>query len=240
MDDQERTDRTNSDFSGFTAPSNAPGQAESRASKARLDALLNSRRTRPDDGWEVASAEPVAWEDYYYELLAEQVEVEKPDGSKKRVARWDWRKALYIAWHSVPASKRWPKYEVQLIDLLGLTNTRTIRQWKAKDPEIEERIADGPKKLLVGHIADVMEALVTVAKLPDPKAFQDRKLFLEMTKQYTGKLEVTGEDGGPVELEHRVNSEQFAEMMHQAQSLATALTEQAENNWNVGDSKQAQ
>lgn len=183
----------NSDNSGFTAPASAPGQDVSRVSKGRLDALLAARRARPEAGWEEASPEPVAWEEMYYTLLAEQTEEGK--------ARWDWRKALYIAWHCVPASKRWPKYEVQLIDLLGLTNTRTIRQWKEKDPEIEERIADGPKKLLGEHIADVLEALVKVAKDADPKAHQDRKLFLEMTGQYkpSGKVALTGEDGGPVD-----------------------------------------
>lgn len=194
-------EETNSDFSGFIASANAPGQAESRASKARLDALLAARKAKPEPEWEAASPEPVAWEEMYYELLEERIDVPQPDGSAKSQPRWDWRKALYIAWHCVPASKRWPKYEIQLIDLLGLANTRTIRQWKAKDPEIEERIAAGPKKLLGEHVADVLEALVTVAKQPDAKSYQDRKLFLEITGQYkpTGKMELTGEDGEPIE-----------------------------------------
>lgn len=183
----------NSDNSGFTAPENVPGQAESRASKARLDALLDARRARPEEAWEEASPEPVAWEAMYYDLLAEKTEEGR--------ARWDWRKALYIAWNCVPSSKRWPKYEIELIDLLGLTNTRTIRQWKQNDPEIEKRIQEGPKALLMGHVADVLEALVKVATQADPKAHQDRKLFFEMTGQYkpAGKVEVTGEDGGPIE-----------------------------------------
>lgn len=193
MRDKTNQKDENSDNSGFTAPENVPGQAESRVSKARLDALLDARRARPEEEWEEASPEPVAWEAMYYDLLAEKT----ADGR----ARWDWRKALYIAWNCVPSSKRWPKYEIELIDILGLTNTRTIRQWKQNDPEIEKRIQEGPKALLMGHVADVLEALVRVATQANSKAHQDRKLFLEMTGQYkpAGKVEVTGEDGGPIE-----------------------------------------
>lgn len=184
----------NSDNSGFTAPENVPGQAESRASKARLDALLDARRARPEPEVEVADPAPLAWEAMYYDLLAEKDE----DGR----ARWDWRKALYIAWNCVPTSKRWPRHEVQLIDLLGLTNTRTIRQWKQNDPEIEKRIQEGPKALLMGHVADVLEALVKVATDSDPKAHQDRKLFLELTGQYKprGVVEVANDGNEPLSI----------------------------------------
>jgi hypothetical protein len=180
---------------GFLVPANVPGQAQSRTSKARLDAILETRRARPTkQEWAEASAEPLAWEAMYYDLLEEKVETKLPNGAVKLVARWDWRKALYIAWSSVPASKRWPRFESELIDLLGLNNTATIRKWKASDPEIEQRILAGPKKLLGNHIAEVLEALVTVAKDPDPKSHPDRRLFLELTGQYNpkGTLGVVG------------------------------------------------
>lgn len=185
----------NSEIAGFTAPANVPGQAESRASKERLDGLLAAKRRRPEPTWEEATAEPVPWEALYRDLLEERT----PDGK----LRWDWRKALYIAWSCVPTRQRWPKYEYELAtDFLGLTNTRTIREWKRKDPEIEVRIAEGPKKLLLGYVADVMEALVMVATQADAKAHQDRKLFLELTGQYkpAGKLELMGEGGGPIDM----------------------------------------
>jgi hypothetical protein len=185
----------NSEISGFTAPENAPGQAASRASKDRLDALLAARLAKPDAAWAEASEVPVAWEALYRDLLEERT----PDGK----LRWDWRKALYIAWNCLPTSQRWPKYEYELAtDFLGLTNTRTIREWKLKDPEIEERIAAGPKRLLIGYVADVLEALVLVATTADAKAHQDRKLFLELTGQYkpAGKVELTGEGGGPIDV----------------------------------------
>lgn len=184
----------NSENSGFTTPPQVPGQRQSRASKARLDALLAARLAKPAPEFTEATPEPVAWEVFYRELLQER----GPDGR----ARWDWRKALYIAWSCVPTGQRWPKYEYELAsDFLGLTNTRTIRQWKQRDPEIEERIASGPKRLLLQHVADVLEALVAVATQWDAKAHPDRKLFLELTGQYkpAGKLALTGEDGGPVD-----------------------------------------
>lgn len=185
----------NSENSGFTAPFNAPGQDVSRASKARLESILAARQAPPDVEWEAASREPVAWEAMYRDLLEERTEEDK--------ARWDWRKALYIAWSCVPTHDRWPKYEYELAEqFLGLSNTRTIRQWKEKDPEIEQRIAEGPKKALLSHIADVMAALAGVAASPDPRCHQDRKLFLEITGQYkpSGKVELTGEDGGPIDV----------------------------------------
>jgi len=185
----------NSEIAGFTAPFNAPGQAESRASKERLDGLLVARRLRPEPTWEAATEEPVAWEALYRDLLEERT----AEGKQ----RWDWRKALYIAWCCVPTRQRWPKYEYELAtEFLGLTNTRTIREWKRKDPEIETRIAEGPKRLLLGHVADVLEALILVATQADAKAHQDRKLFLELTGQYkpAGKMELTGEGGGPIDV----------------------------------------
>lgn len=172
---------------GFTAPANAPGQAESRASRQRLEGLLAARQAKPEPKWEMATAEPVAWEAMYRDLLEERVEVKRDGQPSRWVARWDWRKALYIAWSCVPSAQRWPRFEVELIELLGLTNTATIRKWKAADREIEERIAAGPKKLLGGHVADVLAALVKVASEPSPQAHQDRKLFLELTGQYDPK-----------------------------------------------------
>jgi hypothetical protein len=177
---------------GFIVSPNVPGQTESRASKEQLEALLEARRAKPKPGLMVATEEPAPWEEYWRDLMEER----GADGKR----RWDWRKALYIAWHCVPTSKRWPKHKYELMDMLGV-NDATARKWRQNDPAIDERIMAGPKALLGGHIADVMDALAFVAKMGDAKAHQDRKLFLEMTGQYKpkGSVEVTGEDGEPIE-----------------------------------------
>ncbi len=179
----------NTDFAGFTAPANAPGQAESRVGKAVLDAHLATLPERP------------AWATIYEDLMAEQVET---DG--KLHHRWDWRKSLYIAWSVVPRGERFPRTEQELAQLMRLSSTRVFRAWKEKDPEIAERIARLPKKMLTSHIADVYNALVAVAATPVPAAHQDRKMFLEMVGEYQTKLALTGANDGPVRFRYDLSS----------------------------------
>lgn len=174
----------NSENSGFTAPPAVPGQAESRHGKAQMDTYLES------------VAEPPAWKQLYQQLLDELVE---RDGYVIG-PRWDWRKALYIAWSVVPKAKRVPATEEELAVWLNLKNTRTIRQWKRKFPEIEQRIAELPKQLLMTHMSEVYDTLVTVATMPVPAANPDRKLFFEMTGQYQPRTAITGPDDGPVRI----------------------------------------
>lgn len=176
----------NTEFAGFTAPANAPGQAESRVGKLVLDAHLATLPERP------------AWTTIYEDLMAEQFE----DQAGKLRHRWDWRKALYIAWSVVPRSERQPKTEQELAQLMRLASTRVFRAWKAKDPEIEERIARLPKQMLTSHIADVYNALVAVAATPVPAAHQDRKLFLELVGDYQTKVALTGADSGPIRMRY--------------------------------------
>lgn len=171
----------NSEIAGFTAPPNVPGQEESRRGKTALDAFLTTCTEVPE------------WKALYEKLLDERIE---RDGIVI-APRWDWRKALYIAWSVVPKAKRVPATEEELAVILNLKNTRTIRTWKQKFPEIEERIAELPKQMLVGHLADVYDALVAVATMPIPGAHQDRKLVLELIGDYVQKSGVqhTGADG---------------------------------------------
>lgn len=188
--DEGREEKT--EFSGFTAPPAAPGQAIGRSSKAALDEWLSELKEQP------------TWRSLYDELLAERVPVMGPDGQQRKTKRgkprfkprWDWRKALFIAWYCVPKEKREPRTQEELAKLLGLTNTRTIRVWRQKDPEIDERIAAIPKQKLMEHVADVMDAMVVVAKMPVPAAHQDRKLFFEMTGQHDPKGTIDIQGGG--------------------------------------------
>lgn len=173
----------NSEIAGFTAPFNAPGQAESRASKSALDDWTAELSTKP------------AWYDLYQDLLAEKTE----DGK----ARWDWRKALFIAWSSLPTKLRQPSTQAELAtDYLGLRNDRTIRDWKAKDAGIEERIADGPKRMLLSRLADIMDASIQVAIDPIPQATPERRMLLEIAGVYKPKegREISGPDGKPIDV----------------------------------------
>ena len=159
------------DFSGGTAPATATDQEKGLRGRQALDAHLATLEEQP------------SWKTIYDDLLAERVE--GPDG--KAIPRWDWRKALLIARRVAPKALRWPQTEAEFARLINIKSTRTIREWMRKDPEIEKRIAALPKQMLMEHVADVLDALVTVAKMPVWQAHPDRKMILEMTGQYSPK-----------------------------------------------------
>lgn len=151
----------------FPASEETPGQGESRVAFGAFQV------TRSECPW---------WEDYL-ELRAEG---------------WDWRKAAFIAWAASPGVGRWPATQEELAEkVLGLTSDRTIRKWREKHSGLGERIETLQVAPLLRHRRDVIDALVAVARDPDPKAHQDRKLFLEMTRDYRPRqqTELTGKDG---------------------------------------------
>jgi len=158
---------------GFTAPPAAPGQDVSRLKKRELDQHLA--------GLQVRDEAPPTWMELYDALLDER------DEEGKR--RWDWRKALYIAWNCTPREERDPKTLGGLARRLGVAAS-TMRAWRYSDPEIERRISELPRLLLMEHVASVYQALATLASTPDPRTFQDRRLFLELTGQYSPKAGV--------------------------------------------------
>jgi len=140
-----------------------------------------------------------------------------------RTEGWDWRKAAYIAWASSPAKERWPaNQELLASNVLGLRSDRTIRKWKENNPDLEEMIAAFQVAPMMKHRRDVIDALITVAKLKKPEGHRDRRLFLEMTGDYKprGALALTGEDGGPIEIdletEYRQDMAELAEILMRA------------------------
>lgn len=169
------------DFSGFTAPWALPGQDVSRASKAALDIWLESLAERPP------------WYGRYVELMHERDEAGR--------ARWDWRKALYIAWAALPARLRTPATITELADLLGLNNTGSIRHWRAKDPEIDRRIAEVRVRLVGDAVSDLLQASIDNGLNGGPQGHPDRKMLLEIAGVYRPKQtqEISGPDGGPLQ-----------------------------------------
>lgn len=178
---------------GFTAPALAPGQDVSRLKKRELDQHLAGLQGRDEA--------PPAWLEIYDALLDER------DEEGKR--RWDWRRALYIAWCCTPKEARDPKTLGGLARRLGVA-TSTMREWRYRDPEIERRISELPRLLLMEHVASVYQALATLASTPDPKTFQDRRLFLELTGQYSPKAGVIL--GGEVQVATVTAAERIAAM----------------------------
>jgi len=103
--------------------------------------------------------------------------------------RFTWRIAAYIAWVSSPRRGRKPVTQAELASLLGLRSDRTIRKWRAEQPEIEQEIIRLQASPLLNHRRDIYEALIDGA-LDVAYGHQDRKLALELLGDYRPKGDV--------------------------------------------------
>ncbi len=123
-----------------------------------------------------ASVEGAGWIERYRDLLN---------------AGWPWRVACYIAWASSPRIGRWPGTQQELAsEVLGLTSDRVIATWRKKNPAIDQLIAEWQALPLLEHRADVFAALAKSASDPDHRHNPDRKVYLEMTGDYTPRQQV--------------------------------------------------
>jgi hypothetical protein len=107
---------------------------------------------------------------------------------------WPWRVAAYIAWASSPKTMRKPETLADLAtECLGLKSPRVIYTWRKKYPSLDTVVSMIQTESLWEHRRDVMEALVSSAS-GDYKGYHDRRLFFEMTGDYTpkSKLELSG------------------------------------------------
>jgi len=159
----------------FPANERTPGQAASRATYEKIAGKLRG----------------YPWFADYESLRAEGL---------------DWRKAVYVAWMALPTGKRQPATQEALAtEILGLRSAHTISAWKRKFPELDDMIAALQASPLLKYRAEVFEALGQVASMVDPRAHQDRKLFLEMSGDYKPKaaMEVGGDGGEPIQQVHR-------------------------------------
>lgn len=105
--------------------------------------------------------------------------------------RFAWRLAAYIAWAASPVKGRAPATQQELARALGLKTDRTIRQWKEKDPTIDQEIAELQAAPLWRHRRDLYDALVKAATEGDVPAL---KLALEMTGDYVPRMKQTVEN----------------------------------------------
>lgn len=163
----------------FPASEETPGQAESRTAY---------------QAWLEDGAQFDWWQDYL------DVKTQFPHFG-------NWRIWIYIAWAGSPEWERQPATEAELAEQILRCTDRAIRKWKARSwkgedgqvlASIEEAVAWMQAAPLLRHRRDVIEALVSVAKRPDHLAHSDRKLFLQMTGDFTPKQEMSGPEGGPI------------------------------------------
>ncbi len=112
---------------------------------------------------------------------------------------WSKRQALYMAWKAHPKELRTkcglPETQRELFtQTFRLKSDNTVRQWRQKwngsdedHPHMEDRIESLVKESPLGNYrAGVLYALAESA-IKIGQNFQDRKLFLEMTGDYTSK-----------------------------------------------------
>lgn len=103
---------------------------------------------------------------------------------------WEWRKAAYIAWASLPATTRQPQNLADFASIIGLRGSKSIRAWRLKNKAIDLAV----QKLSLSNLLDsapaVVEALVESASSPNYKSAPDRKLFFEMTGMYVPRSKI--------------------------------------------------
>ena len=199
--DDDLTLSGDNEETAFPASEMTPGQAESRSAFARFREWVMAVQTQ--DGKSTELPRVMAAQKPGVSILNEQPDW-LTDYLALRAEGWTWRKAAYIAWASSPTHRRWPESQEELARLvLGLRSDRTIRKWRETDPAVQECIERMKIEPLLIHRRDVLDALVTVASDPDPKAHPDRRMFLEITGDYKpkGQVALTNPSGGPLQLE---------------------------------------
>lgn len=125
-----------------------------------------------------------SWADMYHQLLNA--------GVRPRIA-------AFVAWATMPKKYRWPETQEKLaIEVLGLTTDRAIATWRKKYPEIDMMISELQSEAMLEFRPGAFHALGTVASDPSYRANPDRRLFFEMTRDYTPRQKIEGDDGSRV------------------------------------------
>lgn len=109
------------------------------------------------------------------------------------------RIAAFIAWATMPKKYRFPETQEKLAtEILGLSSDRAIATWRKKYPEIDMMISALQAEAMLEYRPGAFHALGSVASDPSYRANPDRRLFFEMTKDYTPRQKIEGDDGNAV------------------------------------------
>jgi hypothetical protein len=162
------------------------------------------------------------WADVYQQLLNANI---RP------------RVAAYIAWATMPKKYRYPETQEKLAtEVLGLTSDRAIATWRKKYPEIDMMITQLQAEAMLEYRPGAFHALGTVASDPTYRANPDRRLFFEMTKDYTPRLKNELDDGKGVgrkvlgELKKKSTADLIELLGPDALSLMQELEEELEDS----------
>lgn len=106
------------------------------------------------------------------------------------------RVAAYIAWATMPKKYRYPETQEKLAtEFLGLTSDRAIATWRKRFPEIDMMVSELQAEAMLEFRPGAFHALGTVAADPTYRANPDRRLFFEITGDYTPRQKITSDDG---------------------------------------------
>ena len=107
----------------------------------------------------------------------------------------DDKKRQYAIWLGIPieARKEGEKTQVQFAKKLGL-NPMTLKRWK-KEVGVQEIARNALKVLGGGDVMEVINVMTSLARMADPKTYNDRRMFLEWQGQI-GQKKPAGLPGG--------------------------------------------
>lgn len=106
------------------------------------------------------------------------------------------RIAAFVAWATMPKKFRWPETQEKLAtEILGLTSDRAIATWRRRFPEIDMMISELQAESMLEYRPGAFHALGTMASETSYRTASDRRLFFEMTKDYTPRQKVETDDG---------------------------------------------
>src|SRR3990172_5378374 len=153
-----------------------------RVTQLELENFAQGIQQAEDAAGKIEDEEEIpSWADIYHQLLNANV---RP------------RIAAYIAWATMPKKYRWPETQDKLAtDVLGLTSDRAIATWRKKFPEIDMMISELQAEAMLEYRPGAFHALGTVASIPTYRANPDRRLFFEMTRDYTPRQKIEGDEG---------------------------------------------
>lgn len=138
------------------------------------------------------------WADVYLALLEEG---------------WAWRKAAYIAWASLPAEGRHPRFLKEFASIVGLNSTRAIRNWRMQNKAIDLAVQKLSMSMLLEHAPEVVDALIESASDPGYKHAPDRRVALEMMGMYTPRQRLGLFEDEPAEADmENLSNEELARL----------------------------
>lgn len=106
------------------------------------------------------------------------------------------RIAAFVAWATMPKKFRWPETQEKLaVEVLGLTSDRAIATWRKRFPEIDMMISELQAESMLEYRPGAFHALGTMASELSYRTAADRRLFFEMTKDYTPRQKIESDDG---------------------------------------------